>query len=405
MPIKHNSHFRRDTMLYKYGRNHYTKGRYRSVTRPNYRHYAPHQSMAVRKIQTAWRKRRYHSQYKRPAQRMIYSKNRNYGNGNFGMNISNQHLTRSQQHLLGNLTKAGIAEKKIKYFRGFVANAQQIAQGNSKLATCGGVCFNLNDQIGVGDNTPANGFSSTVALDTFLLTRMPGTGSSAPENQNTLVGKSMFCKKLRFNIDIQTIPNVTATSPANLADAGSAFLVPWVYRVLVVRKRPLKENNSSGVETAPAFSKDLYLSWTGAQNPLGMVTASPQCGEAAVNPKDVCWRKINFQNYQVLQDFKFKMACPNILGATTQAQNVGFKRLHFEVPINQKLDYDMRGAPGSATHPVNANIDYSILITSACPGVPFSNMSTSSPTDLSIQPSTANKWSATIAGHMVFVDC
>lgn len=361
-------------------------------------------------IQRAWRmrqqrKKRYStSQFKKPSQSVWRGRTRNYSKKYAPMKLTNQHISRRVHRTLGSLTNAGVCEEKIKYIQSPSTKCGFIATNNSALASMGGICYNFSQAINVADQTQATGFGATNALEVFKLQRAPSTSLATQTslNNNVLQGRYMFCKYIKLQIDIQLNPNLI-TSVASLTSLGSQFLLPAMFRCLIVRKKPTGQNGGL-TPVSPSFGRDLFLAWAGPMNAVGLAQSSPESSEQPVEPRQALYKNVNLTKYQVLKDFKFSAAFPTITGSAFNSKHVGYKKLDITIPVNQKLEYSM-GAPASSNvEPINTDCDYSLLIFSGLPGVNQAEILTGSPTDPAIQPTHATHWRSSVQGKMCFVD-
>lgn len=352
-----------------------------------------------------WRQKYNSSQYKKPNQSVYKGKTRRFQTKNLTMMLTDQRTPRKVNSITRSLCKAGVMEEKIKLIQSASTLCGFIGTNNTGLATMGGICYNFNQAINTADNTQASGFGAFQNLDVWRLQRSPANPALTPNsslNNNTLEGRYMFCKYIKLQIDIQLTPNLI-TSVANLASLGAEYLCPCIFRVIILRKKPGSDRGGI-TPVAPAFGRDLFLSWSGPMNAIGLTTSSPESSEALVEPRQVLYKPVNLTRYQVLKDFKFSAAFPTITGSAFNTKNVGYKKLDLNIPINQKLEYNVGALAGSNALPNNCDCDYSMIIMSGLPGCNQANMLSASPTDPAIQPTHSGKWRASIQGKMVFVD-
>lgn len=415
-------HFsRRSTALYtghahKYGpiRQRRTYGfRYNRLARAK---------MAVINLQRRFRKNRFKktSQFRRNAYKTNRGRTQNTMSSNGGLKPTKHNISYRTSKLLKSLEKAGIVEDKVKVFKETRLTSTLGFTNNPQIGSMGFVCYNLSaGPINSADNliatgvpttstitpplpTPPTPITSVQNLNIWQLARSPVTGTSTQTTAATLVGKSMFCKSLDFTIGIQVNPLLSNAAVDLATNPVALYCVPWVFRCCLLRQRPGSQTSGFSSNIPPSYAERLILPYAGANYRVGLGSASLESGETDPSPQDVLYRKLNYQNYEVIRDFNFRLAPASVMGNASGATTVGYKRLKFHIPINQELDYDMDVAPGNLTNVMNANMRYSLIIMSGVPAI--SSNVLPQVVNLGVNSTTAGQWTSTFEGRMSFTD-
>lgn len=373
---------------------------------------------AASRIQKAWRGKT--SQFRRNSYKTNKGRSSNTISSNGKLNPTKDHIANNTMKLLKKLTKVGIVEDKVKVFKETRLTSTLGFTNNPLIGSMGFVVYNFSSgPISAADNLVATGvpISSTISpplpappvnitsvqnLKIWQLARAPVTGTSVQTTAATLQGKSMFCHSLDFTVGIQVNPMLSNAASDMALNPVALYCVPWVFRAILVRQRPGAQTSGFSGSIPPSFAERLLLPYAGAEYRVGLGAASLESGEGNPTPQDALYRKLNFQNYEVIRDFNFRISPASINGNVSGASTVGYKRLKFHIPINQELDYDMDVAPSNLTNVMNANMRYSLLIMSGVPAI--SHAVLPEVVSLGVNATTAGQWSSTFEGRMTFTD-
>lgn len=345
-------------------------------------------------------------------------------------NITGQKLSHATLKIIKELSRVGLAEKKVKTIiptpllgngTGTTVDyvpALKFNTGNQALNSMAGVLVMFDQDINSTDLVPATGFTqptqgapgNVIKLDAFSLIRSPASttqGNIGPEFTNTLIGKTMFCQGIKLALTIQLKPGLTISSlqtPPTITDEIGLYLHAWQFRIIICKERAKAKNsyNPSGYAEA-SLVNDILMPISG-QGSQGFGTAANVPSETGqmfqTNPKDVLFGKLNFKKYKILHDSRTKISPVSYLSANTGTQqNVGFRRINLNLPVNQKLQYDTSKQTGTRTKPVDCDTNYYLMVLGGCPGMNHNFTDSASAWSLN------DKFSVTCKGRMTFTDC
>ncbi len=362
---------------------------YRAGSRP---HYHATRSIAVRKIQSAWRKKRSNPRYSNT--KSVRSVNQPNSQRFKGRNMVQGHkfIGNFNNKMLHGLTGTGILEKRL--IRHSTADYQvpsQIASDNAKLRSASAVriSYSNKDPLTI-DSATNTGISSGYDAQAFQL-------SSTPSND-----RYIFYKNFRTEIIITTEASTFAGAPDPTQQAQLGFVNTLNFRVLLIKKKSgLQVGNPSGVPfnpQEPSVTNSLFLGYDNI--PYGLTR---KYGDAtsqqnnAVAPIDLMMGKINKSMWQVLQDKQFPLSVPvaNVAGAESKYPNM--KKLIFSHKINEKV---LVSTQGVGTAPLDWNDKYICLVFAGLPN--SSNATLGGATAL--LPTTDRLWKVSSRGFTSYLD-
>jgi len=354
-----------------------------------YTHHA-NRTVAARRIQAAWRKRRPQASYTKS----VRSVNKPNQSRFRGRNLIQGHkfIGKFNNKMLHGLTGTGILEKRlIRHGSPDYKNPSVIATDNPKLRSMSGYVlqYSNKDQPSV-DIAAATGITAGTVMSAFALGTLPSAD------------RYVFYKNFQSEVTITTEASTFAGAPDPTQATQLGYVNQLNFRVLLLKRKPgLAVGNPSGVPfnpQEPTMTNSLYLGYGnnayGFTRQYGDTASTPN---NAVAPIDAMLGKINKGMWQVLQDKQFPLSVPvaNVAGAESKYPNM--KKLVFSHKINEKV---LVSQAALGTEPLDWEHNYMTVILA---GIPNSSNATLLPA-VGLVPDTTRLWKVTARGFTSYLD-
>lgn len=328
-----------------------------------------------------------HTKYKRS----VNAPNQNnFTRGRFMTLKHNHDLSKSGYHILKQLTKGGILEKRlIEHSKSDYQVPGAVATGNQLLQSMSGMYLNYS-------YVPLDSASTTGA------TGIPtGTLQQAFQISGTVSGdKFVFFKNFQTEITITTEVSSFQGIPDPASAAELGYCNNLNFRVLLIKKKPgLVDAPPAGTPLTEAnYANSLFLGYK--NDPYGFTQkygSTINGNEAA--PMDVLMGKINKSHWQVLQDKKFCLSVPVANTAGAEGKYPTMKKLVFRHPIMQKVQISTTNL---GTRPLDWNDQFQLVVLAGLPNSSAAHDSIATPA--TVVPTTARLWRWSARGFTSYID-
>lgn len=351
-----------------------------------------HRSIAARKIQHYWRKRKAATYSHTKSVRSVNQPNSSRFKGR-NMVKDHQRLSKFNYKMLKGLTGSGILEKRlIRHSQANYDTVSTVASNNIFLRSMSGYLVNYSTtDLLPEDSAATTGITAGPTAQAFAIGTLPSQD------------RYVFYKNFRTEITITTEASTFAGAPDPTQAGQLGYVNSLNFRVLLLKRKAGLKTGQIAVPTSanePTLSNSLFLGYDNI--PYGFTRKfgeQPASIVGAPTPIDVMLGKINKAQWQVLQDKQFPLSVPvaNVAGADSKYPNM--KKLIFSHPINEKV---LVSTNATGTFPMDFDDKYMCIILAGIPNSSNAVLQPSPPTG--VVPTTNRLWRATTRGFTSYLD-